>query len=503
MKKLAVFLSFLFVVSCSKDDVCNTNPALSPPTISDISYSSIKISGSVKGKACDTGVISKGIVVSKEELPSINSNVIRINISDDSFQKIIETLETNTQYFVRTFLVNNDGEFYSSQTSFNTLNEKITFSDIEAKNIKFNSATLAGNFKFEQGNGHEIKSRGIVLAHNNVENEDLNSSGNSIEINFDDLDHNTDYNYYLYVDTNYGKFKSETNSFKTVSANSMFGDIKVSDLTYRAGKISVEYETEYDTDEITTEKGIEVCRDDDCKKFISNEAEKIISIEIDTLRSNTTYRVSPYIQNEYSYQYVRKEFTTLESPYKIGQEDKGGLITWLDYTGWRGIAVASKDMIKKLQWSDELNSSNDLDLHYNKEKGSNGITAYESTKKIIDYYSNISATAPAAEYVWNLEYNGYSDWHMPNNSDFQKINWYLNKLRQNDASNSMYDPNSNYYFDYLGDDVGAVWFWCATAFASGTTDKGNTAMARKFYNNSKTSEKDKYHWVIPIRRFNY
>lgn len=500
MKKLIVVLSLFLIASCSKDDVCDTTPNLSTPNITNTSYSSIKISGSVKGKECDLGVISKGIVISKDELPTFNSAIIRRNISNDTYDISIENLETKTKYYIRTFLINNEGEFYGSQSSFTTLNEDITFSDIKAENISFSSVTLKGSFQFAEGNGHEVKSKGIVVTRDNVENEDLNSSGNSIEINIGDLDHNSDYNFYLYVDTNYGKFKSELNSFKTLSANSIFGEISISDLTYRGAKISVEYETEYDADEMTTVKGIEICRDNDCKKHDSNETEKIISLEIDTLRANTKYRVKTYIGNEYSYQTIGKEFTTLESPFEIGQEDKGGVIAWLDYTGWRGIAVASKDMIKKLQWSDELNSSNDLDLHYNKEKNS---TAYLSTKTIIDYYSNISATAPAAEYVWNLEYKGYSDWHMPNNSDFQKISWYLNKLRQNDSSNSMYDPNSNYYFDFLGDDVGAVWFWLATAFESGTTTKGNKAMVRKFYSNSDQFEKDKYYWVMPIRRFNY
>ena len=72
-----------------------------------------------------------------------------------------------------------------------------------------------------------------------------------------------------------------------------------------------------------------------------------------------------------------------------------------------------------------------------------------------------------------------------------------------DTDPRCYDPNSNYYFDFLGDDVGAVWFWLATAFESGTTTKGNKAMVRKFYNNSDQFEKDKYYWVMPIRRFNY
>ena len=378
MRKLLLILSVLFVVSCSKDDVCDTTPSLSTPTIVETFYSSVKILGSVKGKECDLGVISKGIVISKDELPTINTAIVRRNISNDTYDISIENLETKTKYYIRTFLINNEGEFYGSQSSFTTLNEDITFSDINAENISFSSVTLKGSFQFAEGNGHEVKSKGIVVARNNVENEDLNSSGNSIEINIGDLDHNSDYNFYLYVDTNYGKFKSELNSFKTISANSIFGEISISDLTYRGAKISVEYETEYDTDEITTVKGIEICRDDDCKKHDSNETEKIISLEIDTLRANTKYRVIPYIGNEYSYQTIGKEFTTLESPFEIGQEDKGGVIAWLDYTGWRGIAVASKDMIKKLQWSDELNSSNDLDLHYNKEKNS---TAYAFNKK--------------------------------------------------------------------------------------------------------------------------
>ena len=40
-----------------------------------------------------------------------------------------------------------------------------------------------------------------------------------------------------------------------------------------------------------------------------------------------------------------------------------------------------------------------------------------------------------------------------------------------------------------------------TAFESSTTTKGNKAMVRKFYASSNQYEKDKYYWVMPIRRF--
>ena len=63
------------------------------------------------------------------------------------------------------------------------MNEDITFSDINADNISFSSVTLKGSFQFAEGDGQEVKSKGIVVTRNNIENEDLNRSGNSIEIN--------------------------------------------------------------------------------------------------------------------------------------------------------------------------------------------------------------------------------------------------------------------------------------------------------------------------------
>ena len=74
-------------------------------------------------------------------------------------------------------------------------------------------------------------------------------------------------------------------------------------------------------------------------------------LEIDTLRSNTTYRVSPYIQNEYSYQYMSinriNDVNTLPSPQNITKIDS--LYTIFDIDVIKKISETKSSDLNKLK----------------------------------------------------------------------------------------------------------------------------------------------------------
>ena len=500
MKKLLLLLLCIpLVFSCSKES-CDSSPTISNPIASNINYTSVSISGQINPSDCNDEVISQGILISESELPTTSDYLRKINTSGNSFVKDIDALEVNTRYFVRTFFVNNDGEFYSSQISFDTYELDVVFENFD-ENFTFTELSVKADFKFKEGNGFNDFSKGVIFNNKTVVDD---TSNNRIEAINNEYSQNSDFHYKFFVQTPLGKFESQSFSGKTTSAGVDFTNFSVANITYRSGEVSINYKNHYDGNDLTTEKGFIL------KEINSPNESKILSLDpygemkfnVDTLRSTNDYKITAFVSNPHKYNSTEIQFSTKDSPYNVGQLDQGGMIVALDYTGWRGIVVAPRQIAKKLQWSDNLNSSNNLDLHWRYENFDK-YTSYDSTKKIIDYYSQISASAPAAEYAWNLEYNGYDDWHLPNNTDFQYFMRYLNKIRQNDSQNTLYDPSSDYYFDFLGDDIGAVWFWMANSIASGTTESGNRALRRAFLSQSELAAKDDYCWVMPIRRFNY
>ena len=86
----------------------------------DITSSSGTLNGtiSIDEENCEFPIIEQGFVFSTEVQPTIADTQVNLNGTDVT--TTIENLEPNTTYYVRTFLTNNDGEFYGNEISFTT-----------------------------------------------------------------------------------------------------------------------------------------------------------------------------------------------------------------------------------------------------------------------------------------------------------------------------------------------------------------------------------------------
>ena len=86
----------------------------------DITSSSATLNGtiSIDEENCEFPIIEQGFVFSTEVQPTIADTQVNVNGTDVT--TTIENLEPNTTYYVRTFLTNNDGEFYGNEVSFMT-----------------------------------------------------------------------------------------------------------------------------------------------------------------------------------------------------------------------------------------------------------------------------------------------------------------------------------------------------------------------------------------------
>ena len=160
MRKLLLLLSVLFVVSCSKEEVCEPIPTMGSSTLNEAGYSSISVSGTITPPTCDVSIISQGFVLDDEQLPTISK--MKKIASGTSIQAVFEGLTPNTTYFVRTFLTNVDGDYYGPQVEIKTQNPSVNFSETGVEQ-SFESGIFSTKYSFAEGAGLNIKTKGFEI----------------------------------------------------------------------------------------------------------------------------------------------------------------------------------------------------------------------------------------------------------------------------------------------------------------------------------------------------
>jgi surface protein len=122
MKKL-LYLFLALTVACSDDDgnPCTYDATLTTSEATNVTNTSATLNGTVNvvSQNCDDpNNAEQGFVISTEIQPTINDT--QINVNGTNISTIIEDLEPNTTYYVRSFLTNFLGEFYGNEISFTT-----------------------------------------------------------------------------------------------------------------------------------------------------------------------------------------------------------------------------------------------------------------------------------------------------------------------------------------------------------------------------------------------
>ena len=125
MKKL-LLLSALLIFDCSDDEgnPCVYEPTLTTEAVTNITETSATLNGviSIVSENCDVpNNTEQGFVYSTEIQPTLEDT--QVNVNGTNISTTIEGLELNTTYYVRSFLTNTLGEFYSNEVSFSTEEE--------------------------------------------------------------------------------------------------------------------------------------------------------------------------------------------------------------------------------------------------------------------------------------------------------------------------------------------------------------------------------------------
>ena len=322
MKKIFLFSFLVLIFACSsnEDPICDTSPSFSSISSLDISYNSFRLSGSINTSDCDDNFISKGIIYSTSELPTTSDQ--KKIFSENDFSVEVENLSPATKYYVRAFLTNQDGEFYSNQVIVNTLSIGVEFNQIDS-NPMINSAELTGTFSFIEGGGYDISSKGVIFNGNKL--TDNSTSGSSIQITIENLTPDTNYTFQTFVSSQYGDFKSTEQSFKTESSNTTISSIVSSNISYTSIDLNATYTNLYSGAEITTDKGFIVSINsnfDNSTEFSVTSESGIITANASQLNSDTTYYIKAFVENSFGISYSDViQVKTLSAGYNFEKPD--------------------------------------------------------------------------------------------------------------------------------------------------------------------------------------
>jgi hypothetical protein len=326
MKKLLyIFLGLILIIACSPDETpCDTTPSFSNISVSQVSYTSFNISGTISPSDCDSNVISQGIVYSTNELPTQSNN--SIVFSNGSYSESITGLSLSTTYYLRPFFFNQEDVFYGNQVSATTLSSLISFSNIE-HSPSITSVSIAADYSFEEGQGVSASSKGVIL--NGVQYEDSESTDESISVNIEGLESDTNYSYSMFVVNEFGTTQSSSTSFQTDNSSSVVSSLTVSDVDFTSVSLAATYENLYSGEDITTDKGIIVSLNENFEnqtEYSSSSDANIIEVSLTALETNTVYYVKGYVENEYGINYGEEtSFETNDAGYNFNSINITGI----------------------------------------------------------------------------------------------------------------------------------------------------------------------------------
>ena len=142
MKKALLLSLTILLFSCGGDDdegnPCLYNPTLTTSAVTNITEASVTLNGviSVASENCDVpNNTEQGFVYSTTIQQTTANNKVNVNGTDLTTN--IENLESNTTYYVRTFLTNSLGEFYGNELSFQIQQEAVNIGDVAYGGVVF------------------------------------------------------------------------------------------------------------------------------------------------------------------------------------------------------------------------------------------------------------------------------------------------------------------------------------------------------------------------------
>ena len=385
-------------------------------------------------------VLEKGIEIL--DMPSYN--VVDSNSPDGIISLELPNLTQNTNYSFVGYLMTQYGKYYlDSSVDLNTLDATPSFAS-SVSDITLDSASISTTFNFAPETNNSLV-RIVLVSDGNEQYIILNNEQSNQETQVDGLSTNTNYTYYIEVTNQYGSFNSSTYQFITLNdepeinfSYELTGEnqITLTGLITPAnnGESIISIFIQYKNNEEDNYNTIN----------LSNSDYSILEV-IDDLVQGPNYNFKLVVITDYN-TYEENLYYNIPVTYEVGDLMFGGIVGYIDSSGYHGYIISEYQYaIYSLQWATDQNSSDELRyLNAYACSSSCYIDGEENTEIIVDFFSDISASAPAAEYCYDLNVNGYDDWFLGSERDYDVyvmpvIN--ANGWSQVWSSNTYYDPS--------------------------------------------------------------
>lgn len=423
-------------------------------------------------------VLEKGIEI--YQTPSYN--VVDANSPDGSMSLTMSNLTHNSNYTFVGYVTTEYGKYYfEGVVEINTLDATPSFSS-STSDVSFDSVNILTTFGYAAETTNSLVR--IVLSNNdNQQYIELDNNEISQESAVDNLTTNTNYLYYLEVLNQYGTFSSPTYQFAT------FNDEPNIDFSYElTGENQITL-----TGSITPANGDESINsiyiqykhheENNYNTINLNSSNYSISEVLNDLVQGPNYNFKLVVINGYN-SFEENLYYNIPVTYALDDLMFGGVIAYIDDSGHHGYVMSELQYVATLQWSDDKNASDEL--VYLNGLGSSPLypDGEVNTQIIVDFHSGISASAPAAEYCYNLNINGYDDWFLGSNQQYQL------------SQGNMWNPFG------IANGAPHNTVWTSNTYQANPPTIFNKAMLSSYNGNpSIWNPKDNFYSVWPMRKF--
>lgn len=228
MKNLIYVFLAIAILSCGdKEDDCTSTPEFSEIELSNATDTSVSVSASITPPTCDESITSQGFVYSKDAFPEIDTDYVK-QVSGQNVSAVIDGLEQNQKYYVRTYFENPLGVFYGEGVSFESLIGNVIFGDVSHNVTSFSEVEVTGDIL--SNGGADFSEVGVCfskdsqtpsLDDNKVSTSQISSK---VELTLEGLEQNTEYYYSIYTINEAGVSYTSPNSFETLCEFDFDGD---------------------------------------------------------------------------------------------------------------------------------------------------------------------------------------------------------------------------------------------------------------------------------------
>lgn len=478
--------------SSSEFSTLNSRYNFSNTTSSNREFTTATISSSfahINSEAVD--VLEKGFYVSTSTSDlDTKPNVV----AGDELNLSLTGLSTGTKYYFQAYVKNKFGESKSSVTSFTTKNDTPTFS---FTSVESTVSTITATFNVKAQTTPTKLELELTDSSDNVtvieyDGDELSNTtiaaGASIEFNIPNLNPNSRYDYKLRLTSAYGTYESQSYGYSTKD------DEPTATLSLeKTGNNQITV-----TSSITAADGANVIRA--YLEYKNQEQDTYSFVELNTSGETTvvndliqgpSYEFKLTVQNNFdSYNYF--DYSTLPVTYAVGDEMFGGIIAYIDESGYHGLILAEKQYHRKDRFFNFNNfTTEQFALDPPNYTQQNYLDGSEIINGWYEFVNENSLDSPAITYVYNLDLNGYTDWYLPTQLELTQID----NFTTTDEGIAFVLDTSYYWTSNVGTTT--------TAIRSSNSSNTMSVIVRRLASNSGTtaSPDNSNYNIAPVRKF--